>query len=85
MPAVGRLAELLDRMKVTAKSPDRTVTVQVTGRGAVTVELAPDITRRHTEESLQRQLDAVARVAVAAFQQASNQAYEKAVSPRDDA
>jgi hypothetical protein len=66
-------------MVVTATSPDKSVTLTVTGRGALTVELAPDITRLHTEESLQRQLNAVVRVAIAAFQQAQKQAYERAV------
>jgi hypothetical protein len=75
---VGVLADLYDRMVVTARSPDRSVTLTLTGRGAVTVQLADDIAGRHTEESLERQLNAVARVAVAALQQAQKQAYEKA-------
>jgi DNA-binding protein YbaB len=76
---VGKLADLYDRMQVTARSPDRTVTISVTGRGALSLELAPDIMQTHSEESLERQLNAVVRVAVAAYQQAQRQAYERAV------
>ena len=78
---MGKLAELYDRMVVTAKSPDKSITLSVTGRGTLTVELAPDITRTHTEESLERQLNGLIRVAIAAFQQAQKQAYDRAVGP----
>jgi len=80
---MGRLADLYDRLAVTVRSPDRTVQLTVTGRGGVSVELAPDIARRHTEESLERQLNAVARVGIAALQQGQKQAYVKATSEDD--
>ncbi len=82
---MGRLAELYDRMVVTARSPDRTVSITVTGRGALTVELGDDVRRVHTDESLERQLNAVVRVAIVAFQRAQRQAYEKSLDPVETA
>jgi DNA-binding protein YbaB len=74
---VGALADMYERIVVTARSPDRSVTLTMTGRGGLSVELADDVRERHTEESLERQLNAALRVAVAAFQQAHAKAYEK--------
>ncbi|WP_213450490.1 YbaB/EbfC family nucleoid-associated protein [Rhizomonospora bruguierae] len=75
---MGKLADVYDRISVTAKSPDRTVSITATGRGQVRVELAPDVARVHTDESLQRQLNATVRVAAAALKQAMSRAYQVA-------
>lgn len=75
---MGKLADVYDRIIVTAQSPDRTVSITATGRGAVRVKLAEDVARVHTDESLERQLDATVRVAAAALQQAMSQAYRVA-------
>lgn len=75
---MGRLADVYDRITVTAQSPDRTVSITATGRGRVRVELTPDVARVHTDESLQRQLNATVRVAAMALRQAMSQAYQVA-------
>jgi hypothetical protein len=76
---MGKLADLYDRMTVTARSPDRSVTLHLTGRGDITVELAAGVIHTHTEATLERQLDATVRVVIAAYQKASHQAYLAAV------
>jgi hypothetical protein len=81
---MSKLGEYYDRMAVTAKSPDRSVTLHLTGPGELTVELAEGIARRHTEESLERQLNAVVRVTVAAYQQGMRRAYEQAYPTGSD-
>ncbi len=73
---MGRYVDRMEKVKVTAQSPDRSVTITTNWNGDVGVTLAPGAIRRHTEESLARQVSAAARVAVAAFQQANLQAQE---------
>ncbi|MFI5843136.1 YbaB/EbfC family nucleoid-associated protein [Catenuloplanes sp. NPDC051500] len=79
-----RLKDVYDRMRVTTKSPDRTVTVIMTGNGKVSVELDPQVRRLHTAQSLQKQLNAVARVAVTAFRQAHTQAQSRVLDQTPD-
>ena len=80
-----RLSDLYDRMRIQTRSPDRTVTLTTTGRGQITVTLAEGITKVHTVESLERQLDAVARVAIVAFQRGSQRAVQIALGNDPDA
>jgi hypothetical protein len=80
---VGKLAEVYDRITVTAQSPDRTISITATGRGEVRVQLADDIARVHTDESMQRQLDATVRVAAMALKQAMARAYDVAFPPAE--
>ena len=75
---MGRLADVYDRITVTAQSPDRTVSITATGRGEVRVQLAEDIARVHTDESLERQINATVRVAATALKQAMSRAYSVA-------
>ncbi|MGC4895494.1 YbaB/EbfC family nucleoid-associated protein [Micromonospora sp. DT31] len=75
-----RLSDLYARMKVTTRSPDRTVTVIVTGNGRVSIELDPSVQRLHTVKSLEKQLNAVARVGVMALRQARSQALDRVMA-----
>jgi hypothetical protein len=79
-----RLSDLYDRMRIQTRSPDRSVTLTATGRGQITVALAEGITKVHTVESLERQLDAVVRVAIVAFQQGSYRAVQMALGRDPD-
>ena len=73
---MNELGAMMDRLTVTATSPDRTVRLTGNLHGDVGVELAPGCLRRHTEESLARQVAATARVGIAALRQG----YERAVA-----
>jgi hypothetical protein len=71
------LGEMLDRLTVSVKSADRSVTIGATLDGRMTVELAPGSLRRHTEESLARQLAGTVRVAIAALQRGFDEAVRR--------
>jgi hypothetical protein len=81
---MGELAELYGRMKVTVRSVDRSVTLHVVGKEQITVELAPGIARMHTEASLARQLELVARVAITAVQRGTRQANRRVLGIDED-
>jgi DNA-binding protein YbaB len=77
---VSVLAYTYDAMRAAGRSPDRSVTITVGGRGGVDVELAADVMRTHDEVSLGRQVAAAARVALAAFQREQKRAIDDAVA-----
>jgi DNA-binding protein YbaB len=76
---MGLIAETYDAMRVVGRSPDRSVTITVSGRGGVEVELAGDVASTHTEEQLARQVVAAARVALAAYRSRQKAAIDEAV------
>jgi DNA-binding protein YbaB len=76
---VGLIAETYDAMRAVGRSPDRSVTITVSGRGDVDIELADDAKTAHTEERLARQVAAAARVALAAYRSQQKAAIDKAV------
>ena len=65
---MAEFGEMLDRLTVTVRSPDRSVTIVATLDGDPKVELAEGSLRRHTEQSLAAQLAATVRVGIAALQ-----------------
>jgi hypothetical protein len=73
------IADAYDAMRVVGRSPDRSVTITVSGRGDVDVELAADIPATHTEHQLARQVAAAARVALAAYRSQQQAAIDEAV------
>lgn len=77
--AVGLIADGYDSMRAVGKSPDRSVTVTLGGRGGVEVTLADDIMFTHSEAELGRQVAAAARVTLAAFRQEQKRVIEQAV------
>jgi hypothetical protein len=77
---MARLAERLHAVRVEARSPDRSVTLTVSGLAGITVELAADVAVTHTEASLARQVAAAARVALAGYQRAQADAIAEVVA-----
>jgi hypothetical protein len=77
--AVGLIADGYDSMRAVGRSPDRSVTVTLGGRGGVDVQLADDVMLTHTEAELARQVAAAARVTLAAFRQAQQRVIDQAV------
>ncbi|MDP9792470.1 hypothetical protein J2S43_000982 [Catenuloplanes nepalensis] len=69
---------------MSTKSPDRTVTVIMTGTGKVSVELVSDVRTLHIAQSLQRQPHAVARGADTAYRQSHSPAQERVLSQPPD-
>ncbi|WP_203822435.1 hypothetical protein [Paractinoplanes ferrugineus] len=76
---MSSLAETYDSMRAVGRSPDRSVTITLGGRGGVDVELADDATGRHDEAGLARQVAAAARVTLAAFRQQQRAAIDEAL------
>jgi hypothetical protein len=62
-------------MDVEVRSPDRTVTLRLSGSGDIQVDLAEGTLARHSEESLGRQVSAAVRLAIAARARAYEQAF----------
>jgi hypothetical protein len=76
---VSSLADTYDSMRAVGRSPDRSVTITLGGRGGVEVELAAEVMRTHDEAGLGRQVAAAARVTLAAFRQAQRDAIDEAM------
>ena len=76
---MGQLHDLYQRMNITVHSPDKTVCVVYSGTAGIRVKLCDDVRRRHTTESLEHQINAVTRVAIAAYRQAARKARAAAV------
>ncbi|WP_422770776.1 YbaB/EbfC family nucleoid-associated protein [Plantactinospora sp. WMMC1484] len=77
---MGSIADTYDAMRAVGRSPDRSVTLTLTGRGQVEVELDPDVRFTHSEAQLARQIAGAARIAIAAFQQEQARAIAQAVA-----
>lgn len=76
MPA---MREALERLAVSGSSPDRCVTITVTGSPAkIDVELTPGYRSDHTEESLSRHVAAAVRIAMRAYQKHVTDAWAQA-------
>lgn len=71
---MGVIADGYDRMRAVGVSADRSVTVTLTGRGQVEVELSAAV----SEASLARQVAGAARIALAAYRRE-----QKALLPAD--
>jgi hypothetical protein len=77
---VGSIADSYDAMRAVGRSPDRSVTVTLTGRGGVDVVLADDVMFTHTEAELARQIAGAARISIAAYRQQQAEAVDRAVA-----
>jgi hypothetical protein len=77
---MGSIADRYDAMRAIGRSPDRSLTVTLTGRGGVEVELADDVLVTHTEAQLARQIAGAARVTIAAYQREQARAIAQAVA-----
>lgn len=76
---MGRIAETYHSMRAVGRSRDHSVTITVSGRGGVEVELAGDVMATHTEEQLAHQVATAARLALAAYQSQQKAAIDEAV------
>lgn len=72
---MGAFGESLRAMHVEVRSPDRTVTLRLSGTGGIQVELARGTLARHTEQTLGRQVSAAVRLAIAARARHYRQAF----------
>lgn len=76
---MGELLEIMRQTTIHKPSPDRSITITVSGMPAhITVEIARGARARHTEESFERQVNAAIRVAMVAYQQAAMRAWRAA-------
>ncbi|GIH20919.1 hypothetical protein [Rugosimonospora africana] len=73
------LRDLLRIVTITGRSPDRSVTVTAEGSPArIDVSLAPGCSRKHSEQSFERQINGAIRVAMLAYRQHLTRAWEQA-------
>ncbi|MGA8114018.1 MAG: hypothetical protein WCA46_10185 [Actinocatenispora sp.] len=83
---MGKMHDMMERLTVTAKSPDRTVTITASGTPAsIEVELARGSLAGHTDASLERQIEAAARVAYMAYRKGAHTAWATAANVDRDA
>jgi hypothetical protein len=67
---MGELADLLDRMTITVRSPDQHLTAHLDGQGhLVELEVDERAFRRYAADSLTRQLNQLGRLAYVAYRQ----------------
>ncbi|MGH8876267.1 MAG: hypothetical protein ACRD0P_02820 [Stackebrandtia sp.] len=75
--------ERMERLKVSAQSPDRCVTAKFTITTGVEVKLAASTVRRHTEESLAEQVTAAVNGVFAGCRQGTRAALSRPETDKD--
>src|SRR5947208_14876013 len=76
---MGEMLDIMGQTTISGRSPDKSITITVSGMPAdIKVDIAPGTHARHTEESLEQQVNAAIRVAMVAYQQAAMRAWRGA-------
>lgn len=73
LSGMSGLAKAMSEIVVTVDSPDRTVTVEMAGKGGIKLEVHRGAFAKHTEASLTREVNKTLAGALDAFRQVHEQ------------